>query len=263
MSESKPKENRKRPASKISKTRLCFEWVKKGSCQYGDKCRFVHGDISEALDIGDQIGRNRENQDLLREQSTIRQSLKNREDIQHVFSEVHLDSFKLSKSCMIDRYYTQLFAADTGNRRGNDISICMHSNTICIVGLAFGHEILVAGKKCVGVAFGKGKDHRPLLNNEVQGKRKKGGIWVEEGTVLCDITCDDGSVYSICACLRGRLLEVNSRLLEEPWLLNQKPRTDGFIALFIPKVTDVMNIQKSLLTAQEYIHFFKERQEGS
>ena len=85
----------------------------------------------------------------------------------------------------------------------------MHSNTICIVGLAFGHEILVAGKKCVGVAFGvdvfgisetqKGKDHRPLLNNEVQGKRKKGGIWVEEGTVLCDITCDDGSVYSICA----------------------------------------------------------------
>jgi singapore isolate B (sub-type 7) whole genome shotgun sequence assembly, scaffold_18 len=30
----------------------------------------------------------------------------------------------------------------------------MHSNTICIVGLAFGHEILVAGKKCVGVAFG-------------------------------------------------------------------------------------------------------------
>ena len=118
MSESKPKENRKRPASvslwelvdlqKISKTRLCFEWVKKGSCQYGDKCRFVHGEqsivgnvrdsISEALDIGDQIGRNRENQDLLREQSTIRQSLKNREDIQHVFSEVHLDSIKLSKS---------------------------------------------------------------------------------------------------------------------------------------------------------------------
>ena len=77
--------------------------------------------ISEALDIGDQIGRNRENQDLLREQSTIRQSLKNREDIQNVFSEVHLDSFKLSKSCMIDRYYTQLFAADTGNRRGNDM----------------------------------------------------------------------------------------------------------------------------------------------
>lgn len=83
--------------------------------------RSVRRSISEALDIGDKIGRNRENQDLLREQSTIRQSLKNREDIQHVFSEIHLDSFKLSKSCMIDRYYTQLFAADTGNRKGNDM----------------------------------------------------------------------------------------------------------------------------------------------
>ena len=45
----------------------------------------------------------------------------------------------------------------------------------------------------------KGKDHRPLIGNEVQGKRKKGGIWVEEGTILCDITCEDGSVYHIPA----------------------------------------------------------------
>lgn len=30
----------------------------------------------------------------------------------------------------------------------------MHSNTICIVSLAFGHEILTKGKKCVKVEFG-------------------------------------------------------------------------------------------------------------
>ena len=120
--------------------------------------------ISEAIDIGDKIGRNRVNQELLREQSSIRQSLKNREDLQQMYSEVHLDSFKVSKSCMIDRYYTQLFAADTSNYPGNDVydlkmgfkdrSICMHSNTICIVSLAFGHELLVQGKKCVKVEFG-------------------------------------------------------------------------------------------------------------
>ena len=148
--------------------------MKKGTCQYGDKCKFVHGElvfvflvicsISEAIDIGDKIGRNRVNQELLREQSTIRQSLKNREDLQQIYSEVHLDSFKVSKSCMIDRYYTQLFAADTSNYPGNDVyfldvtfidrSICMHSNTICIVSLAFGHELLAQGKKCVKVEFG-------------------------------------------------------------------------------------------------------------
>lgn len=45
---------------------------------------------------------------------------------------------------------------------------------------------------------------------------------MDETTVLCEITCDDGSVYKICSCLRGRLVEVNTRLLEEPNLLNTK-----------------------------------------
>lgn len=56
----------------------------------------------------------------------------------------------------------------------------------------------------------------------MQGKRKKGGIWVDETTILCEITCDDGSVYKIPSCIRARLAEVNSRLLEEPNLLNEK-----------------------------------------
>lgn len=30
----------------------------------------------------------------------------------------------------------------------------MHSNTVCIVGLAFGHSILTQGKKVVSVKFG-------------------------------------------------------------------------------------------------------------
>lgn len=77
--------------------------------------------ISEAIDVGDKIGRNRQNQDFLREQSSIRQSLKNRESLVQQYSDIHLDSFKLSKSCMIDRYYTQLFAAGVNGCKGNDM----------------------------------------------------------------------------------------------------------------------------------------------
>ncbi|KAM7457511.1 hypothetical protein BLSTO_01726 [Blastocystis sp. subtype 1] len=246
----------KRPANKMSRSRLCFEWTKTGTCKHGDKCKFVHGDISEAINLPELKGRNRSNQELLRQQCEIRQSVKNREDLLNQYNEIHLDNFKLSKSCMIDRYYTQLYAADTNGCKGNDVSICMHSNTICIVSLAFGHEILTKGKKCVKVEFGV-----KLMTGINQGKRKKGGIWVDETTILCEITCDDGSVYKIPSCIRARLAEVNSRLLEEPNLLNEKPRTDGYIGLFIPKVGDVMNIQKSLLMASDYIRFFKERQE--
>lgn len=77
--------------------------------------------IDQALELGDKIGRNRQNQDFLREQSSIRQSLKNREDLNQMYNDIHLDSFKLSKSCMIDRYYTQLFAADANGHKGNDM----------------------------------------------------------------------------------------------------------------------------------------------
>ena len=120
--------------------------------------------ISEAINLPELKGRNRSNQELLRQQCEIRQSVKNREDLLNQYNEIHLDNFKLSKSCMIDRYYTQLYAADTNGCKGNDVyaviqplhcsSICMHSNTICIVSLAFGHEILTKGKKCVKVEFG-------------------------------------------------------------------------------------------------------------
>ena len=45
---------------------------------------------------------------------------------------------------------------------------------------------------------------------------------MDESTILSEITCDDGSVYRIPRCIRARLAEVNSRLLEEPNLLNEK-----------------------------------------
>ena len=77
--------------------------------------------MNEVIDVGDKIGRNRQNQDFLREQSSIRQSLKNRESLVEQYSDIHLDSFKLSKSCMIDRYYTQLFAAGVNGCKGNDM----------------------------------------------------------------------------------------------------------------------------------------------
>ena len=220
--------------------------------------------ISEAIDIGDKIGRNRVNQELLREQSSIRQSLKNREDLQQIYSEVHLDSFKVSKSCMIDRYYTQLFAADTSNYPGNDMytllvtfmgrSICMHSNTICIVSLAFGHELLVQGKKCVNVEFGVFHSQSLLIHSgermvEIcfRTKSKESERRVASGSkreLFCVQLLAKMAVFTklprmlrtaflfllICSCIRGRLLEVNSRLLEEPWLLHQKVDINNCLA---------------------------------
>jgi len=40
--------------------------------------------------------------------------------------------------------------------------------------------------------------------------------------VVCLVTCTDGSVYTIYSCVKGRLVEVNTRLLDNPSLLVSK-----------------------------------------
>ena len=58
------------------------------------------------------------------------------------------------------------------------------------------------------------------LQNQVKGKRKKGGIWLEPNAPLCEIRCMDGSEYRVLACVRGHLMEINQRLLSDTTLLS-------------------------------------------
>jgi len=45
---------------------------------------------------------------------------------------------------------------------------------------------------------------------------------MRETTPLCHITCDDGTVYTVLACLHGKLVETNERLLSTPQLVVDK-----------------------------------------
>ncbi len=42
---------------------------------------------------------------------------------------------------------------------------------------------------------------------------------MEPNTPLCQVTCSDGTVYTLVSCVRGRLIEVNMQLLSDPSLL--------------------------------------------
>ena len=46
-----------------------------------------------------------------------------------------------------------------------------------------------------------------------------------ESSPLCRITCDDGTVYTVCATIRAQLIELNERLLSQPQVLVHKVRS--------------------------------------
>lgn len=77
---------------------------------------------------------------------------------------------------------------------------------------------------------------------------------------LCKITCDSGKIFTLLSCIKGQLIEVNEALIKNPNLLLEKPQTEGFIAIVLPRLDDPALGVKSLLTEEEYQEKLKERQ---
>lgn len=58
------------------------------------------------------------------------------------------------------------------------------------------------------------------MDNTVSGKFKKGGFKLKPNSVLCKISCEDESIYSVVACIKSSLIEINKRLINNPqWLV--------------------------------------------
>ncbi|MEE6519257.1 hypothetical protein FKM82_030907 [Ascaphus truei] len=53
-------------------------------------------------------------------------------------------------------------------------------------------------------------------------------------------------------CIRGRLLEVNENLLQKPGLLKEKPSTEGYIAVVLPKFEESKTVTEGLLSQKNY-----------
>ena len=58
------------------------------------------------------------------------------------------------------------------------------------------------------------------IDNEVVGKYKRGGQKLKPSTVVCRIHCKDETIYTVCACMKASLIEINKRLINHPeWIL--------------------------------------------
>ncbi|XP_057684597.1 protein Abitram isoform X2 [Corythoichthys intestinalis] len=132
-----------------------------------------------------------------------------------------------------------------------DHCILQHSNRICVITLAETHPLLKKGRTISKIDY-QISNGCSRLNNKVSGKSKRGGQFLTEFAPLCRITCTDQTEFTVYSCIRGRLLEVNENILQRPALLQEKPSTDGYIAVILPKFEESKSITENLLNRRDF-----------
>uniref|UniRef100_A0A1A8I4M9 Protein Abitram n=1 Tax=Nothobranchius kuhntae TaxID=321403 RepID=A0A1A8I4M9_NOTKU len=103
------------------------------------------------------------------------------------------------------------------------------------------------------------KKHLLSSTDTLPGGTEQGGQFVTDFAPLCRITCSDDTQYTIYSCIRGRLLEVNENILKTPNLLLEKPSTEGYIAVILPKFEESKSITENLLRREEFEEIVSKR----
>jgi len=95
-------------------------------------------------------------------------------------------------------------------------------------------------------------DFGELLQNEVSGKHKRGGLTLRPETVVARVTAAGQPPFSLRACVRAKLFEVNERLGSQPELLLLAPSGAGFLAILQPFADAVAPLRERALTREAY-----------
>lgn len=147
-----------------------------------------------------------------------------------------------------DRYFSRRYCIDVRGTVSNDHLLLFHSNKICVITLAPSHPIFK--KNDFSVNFQVGNTDR--TKNAVKGKGKKGGQILDYNSTLCKIKCGDGDEFVVSSCIKGKLIEVNDALIENPHLLKSDPDSCGYIAVVLTLISTNARIQGELLDPDQY-----------
>ncbi|PON93945.1 Glycine cleavage system H-protein [Trema orientale] len=159
-----------------------------------------------------------------------------------------INDLPLTPPSAVQSNFVSYFAPDF-MKPGHDQYVYRHANGLCVIGLAPTHVAFKEEGGITAVDFNVGKSNRSEM--KVTGKRKKNAQLFESNSALCRVCTKDAS-YIVRCCVKGSLLEVNDRLINQPELLNSSASREGYIAIIMPKPADWLKVKDSLLGSEEY-----------
>ena len=99
----------------------------------------------------------------------------------------------------LERYYSTVNTRDT--------VVCCAPNKVCVVYVRPDHDCFGDGRKVASITFAD-----RLASAQISGKRKRGAAEVAPDEKVLTVKCDDGAQYQLRPGVRGRVLELGSRL---------------------------------------------------
>lgn len=151
---------------------------------------------------------------------------------------------------VLERYFTAMYCIGFDDTPIDHQVVLFHSNKICLLTIAPSHPVLKFKKTILKINCDVGNLNR--LDNKVSGKSKKGGQKLLPNTVLCVIEASDGTKYNFYSTIKGKLLEMNDSLQENPNKLIGFTNSKGHIAVVLSDLSSVNFCKQNMLTVCEY-----------
>lgn len=164
----------------------------------------------------------------------------------------------------VDRYFRKYYKLDVKHYR-NDHLVLFHSNRVCVCSIAPSHPVLDKDKyKIEKIEF----IQKVSLN--MKGKHKTNAKNLNYMQPYCKLICSNivndpvtEETFLIYSCLNAKLIEINENIVSDPKLVQDKPQGDGFIAILYPKIDNLNEQLKELISHEEYERALLERSSSS
>mmetsp|Transcript_22090 Transcript_22090/g.35462 ORF Transcript_22090/g.35462 Transcript_22090/m.35462 type:complete len:234 (-) Transcript_22090:33-734(-) len=149
---------------------------------------------------------------------------------------------------VVEENYTRFYYVDEKNHL--DCYVDKHYNGLYLIGLAPSHPVRRLPCKIMRVDFEINK--RSVDDFQVSGKKKAKAVKVQSDTKLCriDVQLQSNSTndnhnantpttaepqqcasFLCCAGLTGKVIEINTRLMQSPSVLEENADVDGYVAM--------------------------------
>ncbi|KAF2353587.1 Single hybrid motif [Trinorchestia longiramus] len=97
------------------------------------------------------------------------------------------------------------------------------------------------------------------LSNKVNGKGKRGAQVMGSKATLCRLVTSDEQSFDVLCGARGKLVQVNERLLSDPDLCRTSQGSDGWLAIVLPNLTVYDGLISALTPASQYEQMWRKQ----